>query len=359
MKITGIETIVIRHPWGPPESGVTRDWLTVRVHADNGLTGIGRGGDAGLINGELAPLLKGKDPRRTAALWHEMYEAAWRYGGAGAAAMSSIGAIDIALWDLRGKACGEPVWRLLGGYRDRVPAYADGIGYEKNYTPQQVAAHVKAHAALGFDAVKFHLSTPDPQAALETVILSREALGPDRKLMIDAHRMWPGRLAAELAGRFEPYDLYWIEEPVRADDEAAYYRMVRDATSALVAGGEGEGTLYGIRRLITEGGLQVVQTDIIGGGGFTGLMRIAALAEAHHVYVAPHGAQFPEINAHLVAAVPNGLMVSTCPAVEPYQIWSKMYAPGFEVVDGQIGLTGKPGLGLELDEEFLREYSVS
>jgi L-alanine-DL-glutamate epimerase-like enolase superfamily enzyme len=359
MRITRIETIVIRHPWGPPERGVTRDWLTVRVHADNGLTGIGRGGDAGVIDGELAPLLIGKDPRRTAALWHEMYETVWRYGGPGAAAMSSIGAIDIALWDLYGKACGEPVWRLLGGYRDKVPAYADGIGYDKDLTPQKVAALVQAHAALGYDAVKFHLTKPDPEAALETVILSREALGPDRKLMIDAHRMWHGKLAAEMAVKFEPYNLFWIEEPVRIDDEAAFYRMVREATSALVAGGEAEGTLYGIRRLITEGGLQVVQTDIIGGGGFTGLMRIAAVAEAHHVYVAPHGARVPEINAHLVAAIPNGLMVSTCPEVEPYQIWSRMYDPAFEVVDGQISLTDKPGLGLELDEDFLREYSVS
>lgn len=359
MRITRIETIVISHPWGPPEDGVMRDWLTVLVHADNGLTGIGRGGDAGLINDELAPLLRGRDPRRTAALWDEMYEAAWRYGGLGAAAMSSIGAIDIALWDLCGKACGEPVWRLLGGYRDKVPAYADGIGYDKDLTPPKVAALVEAHAALGYDAVKFHLGKPDPEAALETVILSREALGPDRKLMIDAHRMWHGKLAAEMAVRFEPYDLFWIEEPVRIDDEAAYYRMVREATSALVAGGEAEGTLYGVRRLITEGGLQVVQTDIIGGGGFTGLMRIAAVAEAHHAYVAPHGARFPEINAHLVAAVPNGLMVSTCPEVEPYQIWSRMYDPGFEVVDGQISLTDKPGLGLELDEDFLRQYSVS
>src|SRR5205823_960635 len=128
-----------------------------------------------------------------------------------------------------------------------------------------------------------------------------------RMLMIDIRRMWHGRLAAEMARRFAPYHLYWIEEPVRGDDEPGHMRMVREATTALIAGGEGEGTLYGIRRLIVEGGMQVVQSDILGGGGFTGLMRMAALAEAHLVFVAPHGASYPELNCHLLAAIPNGL----------------------------------------------------
>jgi D-galactarolactone cycloisomerase len=357
MKISRVETITIRHWWGPPEDGVTRDWLVVLVHTDDGLVGIGRGGNAGLINRELTPLLVGQDPRKTAMLWQRMYEAAWRSRGPGEAAMSSIGAIDVALWDIYGKSCGEPVWRLLGGYRDRVSAYADGIGYVEQ-PPERVASLVKKHYELGYKAVKFHLTSPDTDVALEKVRLSREAMGQDGKLMIDVHRMWHGRLAAEMARRLQPYNLFWIEEPVRHDDEPSYLRMVREATSALVAGGEGEGTLYGIRRLITEGGLQVAQADILGGGGFTGLMRIAALAEAFHVYVAPHGAQYPDINCHLVAAVPNGLMVPACPDVEPYEIWSKMYRPSFKVVDGHISMSEKPGLGLELDWDFIERYKV-
>ena len=106
-----------------------------------------------------------------------------------------------------------------------------------------------------------------------------------------------------------------------------------------------------------RGGLQLLQTDILVGGGFTGLMRIAAMAEAHHVYLAPHGAQYPEINCHLVAAVPNGLMVPACPESEPFQVWSKMYSPGFEIAEGQIVITERPGLGLDLDDDFLRGAS--
>ena len=353
MKIANIETITISHPWGPPENGKTREWPIVLVHSEDGTTGIGRGGNPEIIDTELAPLLVGEDPRRTAMLWERMYEAVWRYRGPGPAGMASIGAIDVALWDLYGKSCGEPVWRMLGGHKDRVPVYADGIGYV-DQPPDEVAALVKKHADLGYDAVKIHLTSPDTDVALEKVRLSREALGPDRKLMLDVWSMWSGDLAAEMARKLAPYNLYWIEEPVRRDDELSYLRLVRDATGALLAGGEGEGTLYGARRLITEGGLQLLQTDILGGGGFTGLMRIAAMAEAHHVYMAPHGAQYPEINCHLVAAVPNGLMVPACPDSEPYQVWSRMYGPGFEIADGQTVMTDKPGLGLELDQDFVR-----
>ena len=358
MRIERIETILLNVPWGPPEGGVTRTWPINLVHADNGLFGIGRGGNPDLIDRLFAPLLIGEDARRTARLWKRMYDAAWGFRQPGRAAMGTIGALDIALWDLYGKACGEPVWRLLGGYRDRVPAYADGIGYNAELAPEGVAALVRQHADLGYRAVKFHLTHPDPDIALEKVRQSREALGPDKKLMIDIHRMWTGHLASEMARKFAPYDLYWIEEPVRLDDEVGHMRMVREASSALIAGGEGEATLYGIRRLIVEGGLQIVQTDIVLGGGFTGLMRMAALAEAHHVPIAPHGASYPDINCHLLAAVPNGEMLPACPHTQPYQIWSKLYDPPFQVIDGDVEMSDRPGLGLHLNEDFIAEHRV-
>ena len=357
MRIERIETIELQVPWGPPEEGGTRVWPVHRIHADNGLVGIGRGGSRELIERDFAPLLIGEDPRRTARLWQRMYDAAWRFRGPGRSAMPTIGALDVALWDLVGKACGEPIWRLLGGYRDRVPVYADGIGYADS-TADEVAALVGKHAGLGYGAVKVHLTTPEPELALAKVRAARAALGTDRRLMIDVRRMWDGHLAVDMARAFAPYDLYWIEEPVRGDDEPGQLRMVREATRSLLAGGEGEGTIYGVRRLIDEGGLQVVQTDILIGGGFTGLLRIAALAESYHVHVAPHGASFPEINCHLVAAAPNGLMVPACPHTEPYQIWSRLYAPAFSVTGGELVVRDRPGLGLELDEAFLDEFRI-
>ncbi len=355
MRIEKIETTVITHPWGPPENGVTRVWPIHRVYANNGMYGISRGGNPDLIAQEFEAMLVGEDPRRIAHLWNRMYESAWRFRGPGRNAMTTIGALDIALWDLYGKICGEPVWRLLGGIHDRVPVYADGIGYNVSMSPEEVAELVGKHIDLGFGAVKFHLTDPDPDVALEKVRLSREIMGTDKRLMIDIHKMWDGHLAAEMARKFAPYDLFWIEEPVRMDDEAGGLRMVREATDALVAGGEGEGTLYGVRHLLIEGGLQVVQSDIVIAGGYTNLLRMAALAEAHHAHIAPHGASYPELICHLLAGVPNSLMVPACPHTEPYQIWAKLYDPPFETT-GEVVMSEKPGLGLEFDERFVKEF---
>jgi len=358
MRIERIETLIIKHPWGPPEKGVTRTWPVHRIYADNGLVGIGRGGNPDLVTQEFARLLVGEDPRQITQLWQQMYEVAWRFRGPARAAMNTIGALDVALWDLYGKICGEPVWRLLGGFRDCVPVYADGIGYNVSLSPEEVAGLVKKHADLGFQAVKFHLTDPDPDVALEKVRLSREVLGEARQLMVDIHRMWDGHLAAKMVRQLAPYNLFWIEEPVRLDDETGYLSMVREATDALVAGGESEGTLYGVRRLLVEGKLQVVQSDILTGGGFTGLMRLAALAEAYHAYIAPHGASYPELICHLVAAVPNGLMVPACPHTEPYQIWSRLYNPPFQIESGEIEMSNLPGLGLTFNEAFISEYQI-
>lgn len=361
MRITGVDPFVVRVPIEGRDEPATGDWIMVLVHTDVGLTGIGRGGSVEVISQELAPVLLGQDPRRTALLWERMYETAWRFGGPGNAAMSSIGALDVALWDICGKACDQPVWRLLGGYRDRVPAYADGSGYvaEVDQSPEAIAALVKKHTDLGYDAMKIHMyEAKSPEEIVERVRCARELVGMEKKLMVDLHRGWDGKTAVEIARQLEPYNLYWIEEPVRGDDEAVYLRMVQEATSAIVAGGESVGTLYGIRPFITEGALQLIQTDILIGGGFTGLMRIAALCHAYHLPVSPHGAQFPDINCHLAAAVPNGSIVSAYPDCEPSEIWSKLYDPPFRVVDGYINMTDRPGLGLTLNEDFIGQHRL-
>ena len=179
MRIERIETLVVKYPWGPPEDGVTRTWPIHRIYADNGLVGIGRGGNPDLITREFGSLLVGEDPRRIGRLWQRMYDVVWRFCGPERADMPSIGALDVALWDLYGKLCGQPVWRLLGGFRGRIPAFADGIGAEER-SPDETAAKVKEHASLGFDAVKFHFSRGDPQEVVDKVRICRQALGPDR-----------------------------------------------------------------------------------------------------------------------------------------------------------------------------------
>ena len=359
MRITRVETLVVRLPVDPTGKGGIGEWSIVLIHTDQGLQGLGRGGDPRVIARDLGPLLIGRDPLSIAQLWEQMYEAVWR--GPGRSAMSSIGALDVALWDLCGKICGQPVWRLLGGYRDKIPVYADGAGYRNapDQSPQGIATQVKKFVALGYDAVKIHMyQAANPAEVVARVQRSRELIGPRKKLMIDVHHAWDGDEAVATARQLEDYQLYWIEEPVRQDDELYYMRKVQEVTTALVVGGEGEGTLHGIRRLLEEEALEVVQTDILAGGGYTGLKRIAALAQAFDVPISPHGAQYPDINCHLMAAVPNSLIMSACPESESYQIWSRMYNPPLKVENGHIAMREQPGLGLELDWEFVERHRV-
>ena len=179
---------------GPGGKRRIRVVAIVLIHTDQGLQGIGRGGDPQVIARDLAPLLIGRDPLSIAQLWEQMYEAVWR--GPGQSAMSSIGALDVALWDLCGKICGQPVWRLLGGYRDKIPVYADGAGYQNapDQSPQGIATQVKKFVDLGYDAVKIHMyRAANPAEVVERVQRSRELIGPRKKLMIDVHHAWERR----------------------------------------------------------------------------------------------------------------------------------------------------------------------
>ena len=362
MRIERVETTTLRVPWGPDDWGQFRDWPVVRIYTDDGRVGTGRGGDALLIRAEFKELLVGQDPARISLHWQRMFDKAWRFQGPGRTAMSSICGIDIALWDLLGQAAGLPVWRLLGGHSNKVPVYADGIGYEDE-DADRMAEKVALHSGLGFSHVKIHLPGPDPDENVEKVRRSREALGPDKKLLLDAFRHWDGRTAARVVRRLLEYDLFWVEEPVRMDDELGYLRMVRDVmlgadTECYLAAGEGENTLAGVARLITQGGVQVIQTDPVSVGGYTGLMRVAAVCNAHNALLAPHGSQIPEINCQIGAAIPNLLMIPATPATEPFQIWSRLYDPPFVVDSPTLELTEAPGMGLSLNDDFVREYRV-
>ena len=362
MPIERIEPITLRIPWGPGDWGKFRNWTIVRVYTDDGLVGTGRGGDPHLINTEFKDLLIGRDPASIAQHWQRMFDKAWRFGGPGANAMSSISSIDIALWDLLGQAAGLPVWRLLGGYSKTVPVYADGIGYE-NENVDRMAEKVAVHANLGFDHVKIHLTGPDPDENVEKVRRSRQALGPDKNLLVDVFRHWEGRTAALVVRKLLDYDLFLVEEPVRMNDEVGYLRMVRDmmigtGTECYLAAGESENTLAGVVRLIAQGGVQVIQTNPGSVGGYTGLMRVASVCNAYNALLAPHGSQIPEINCQLGAAIPNLLMIPATPATEPFQIWSRLYDPSFVVEGPTLELTESPGMGLSIDEDFVREHQI-
>jgi L-alanine-DL-glutamate epimerase-like enolase superfamily enzyme len=359
MKITAIDMTLYEPSWGDdPFAPRGRTFVTIEVRTDEGLVGMSRtwGPQATYIRDVLRPALLGEDPRNLERLWAKLDALTIPRLGHEPALVAAIGALDVALWDLLGKSVGLPCWQLLGGYRDTVPAYADVP--TRAQTPEELGEQLARCVEAGYRAVKFHLLRIDPDHVVAETRAARRAIGPDVKLMVDLFRGFDAPVAAELARRLEEFDVFWLEEPVRWHDQPLGLAYVAGRTRIPIAGGEGESSLYGCRAILERGGLTYLQTDVLGAGGYTNWRKIAGLAAAHHVRIAPHGASFPEINAHLVAAYPHGAFVPATTPNQPPEVWAHLYRD-FRIDDGEIRLTSKPGLGLEFDREYLARYQTA
>lgn len=359
MKITGIETVLFEPTWDDPLAYKhRRTFGALTIHTDEGLCGISRTWADGArhIHDLFKPALLGEDPRNVEHIWAKLYGLTVPYLGQERALVAAIGALDIALWDLFGRSVGLPCWQLLGGYRDWVPAYADVP--IRNETLDELGAQLAASVAAGYDAVKFHIINRDPDHIVEQARVARAMIGSETKLMVDIFRALDPPTAIAVARQLEAYDITWLEEPVRWHDQPLGLALVAHQTRIPIAGGEGESTLFGCRDILERGGLTYLQADILGGGGYTNLRKIAGLAQAYHVKFAPHGASFPELVAPLVAALPNGDSVPATTPHQPPAVWGDLYEE-FVITRGRIHLTTKAGLGLAFNQEFLTRYQVA
>jgi L-alanine-DL-glutamate epimerase-like enolase superfamily enzyme len=387
MKIVDIRTIPLSYPCPTPYGSAgsmqtKRDALLVEVETDEGLVGLGEAGTGGgvtetVITKVLAPMLIGQDPLMIEALWQTMYARTRQYGRRGIV-MHGISGIDIALWDLAGKVAKLPVYRLLGACRDRVEAYASGGFYQEGKGVDGIAAEAEGYRARGFRGMKMKIgrnpSTQtvlrhlvprsevcevEPEEDIARVAAVRRALGPKAKLMVDVNCAWSPAMAIEMGRAMEPYNLYWIEEPVATDDIEGS-AQVAAALATPVAGYETEIGLYGFRDLIVRNAVDVVQPDLAWTGGLSEGRRIAALAQAHHKMVAPHafgGAVLLAASLHFAAATPGALVLEFDQNAnglrdellqEPLRIES----------DGTFRLPERPGLGIELDRGAVERYRV-
>jgi D-galactarolactone cycloisomerase len=330
----------------------------VRIGTDAGLIGVSRAyaGTRKIIEDDLAPLLVGESPLNVERLWAAMYQLAGQRGAPLRSVLSALGAVDIGLWDLAGKIHRCPVHRLLGGYRDTIAAYADGGMFGRG--PTGHAAWSERAVERGFRAVKYHVMGEGPDQIVETARQIRAAVGPGVQVMVDVHKQWAPWPAVDTARQLEQHDVFWLEEPILADDEVHGMAILAANSRIAVAAGESECTLFACRDLVARAGIRVLQTDILSAGGYTAWRKMAALAQAFHVSVAPHGASFPELAAPLVAAVPNGLTVSAFPAGEPIELWSRLYREPLDLRSGTIFLRDQPVLGLELDEDYLAAHRL-
>ncbi|HEX3881562.1 MAG TPA: mandelate racemase/muconate lactonizing enzyme family protein [Stellaceae bacterium] len=387
MKIKDIRTIALSYKCEPPYGSAggmqaRRGALIVEVETDEGIIGIGESGLGGgatatVIEKDLKPLLVGRDPTMIEGLWQLMFARTRQYGRRGVV-MNAISGIDIALWDIAGKIAKMPVYKLLGASRDRVEAYASGGFYQEGKGVDGVAGEAESYRSRGFRGMKMkigrnpstgshlrHLANMaevcevEPEVDIARVAAVRKALGPQAKLMVDVNCAWSPDFAIRMGRELDPYNLYWIEEPVATDDIDGSAR-VADALTTPIAGYETETGLYGFRELVTRGAVDIVQLDVAWSGGFSEGKRIAAFAQAHHRMVAPHafaGAVLLIASLHYAAAIPNALALEW--DQNPNGLRDELLKEGLKLEsDGTVKLPERPGLGIELDRDAVEKYRV-
>jgi L-alanine-DL-glutamate epimerase-like enolase superfamily enzyme len=289
--------------------GVMRhfDLITVRVRDRDGAEGIGytytvgRNGGAvhDILAREIAEIVAGRDADRIEHLWNLIW---WslHYGGRGGPTVLALSAFDIALWDLKARRAGLPLWRLLGGNDPRVPCYAGGI--DLDLSVEALLTQTDANLAKGFRAIKMKVGRQRLGEDVERVAAMRRHLGDGFPLMVDANMIWSADQAIRAARAFAPYDLTWFEEPISPDDVPGHARVARDG-GLPIAAGENLHSLSEFRQLIAAGGVTYPEPDVTNCGGVTSFMKIAHVAEAFNLPVTSHGAH--DLTVHLLAAVPN------------------------------------------------------
>ena len=334
----------------------------VRIEADDGTVGTGWcedgcGAIAPVIDRHLSNLLIGQSPLETEGLWDRLFRASMPYGRKGVA-LEAISAIDLALWDLAGRAAGKPVYELLGGpVRKTIPVYASAlhpVGEEK------VAREARGYVEAGYTAMKARFpygpgAGAAGMAANEAHIANlREAIGPDIDLMADAYMGWDLRYAVRMCQRLEKYGLAWVEEPFLPDDLASY-RKLRRETPNPIAGGEHEFSRYGFQQIIDAEAMDILQPDLRRCGGFTEGRKIAALASCAGLTVIPHA--YGVVHLHFVAATPVAPMAEhfTVPCWEnpPDLAGASIFVGEPQPVRAQVALPTEPGLGVSIDPQLL------
>jgi L-alanine-DL-glutamate epimerase-like enolase superfamily enzyme len=324
--------------------------VTVRLRDADGAEGVGytytvgTGGAAihALVSRDLAPLLTGRDADRIEALWQAMWWAL-HYGGRGGAQALAISAVDVALWDLRARRQGAPLWRVLGGFGPRVPCYAGGI--DLDLPIDGLLAQTDANLARGFRAIKLKVGRPSLADDVDRVRAMRAHLGAGFPLMVDANMRWTVDEAIRAARALAAFDPVWLEEPTIPDDVPGHARIVREG-GLPVAAGENLHSLYEFRQLIEAGGVTFPEPDVTSCGGVTSFMKVCHLAEAFNLPVTSHGAH--DVTVHLLAAVPNRSYLEA----HGFGL-DRFIAEPLAIEDGMAVAPDRPGHGIEFDWKAL------
>lgn len=368
MKIRSVDAIAISIPLPSPVADAVRlithrDHLIVTITTDSGLTGVGftLGYDGSIAMLDLIeriynPILTGASAFDTERLWAEMYRQSIQAGRRGAA-LRAISAIDIALWDIRGKAAGMPVMNLLGIHSQRLRCYATGGYYREGQTIDDLVREAGKVFEQGFDAIKLKvgkLSAAEDAARVGSV---RRAFGDNVDILLDANGGWRSSTEAVSAmRRLEEFHPYWIEEPVRADNLSAM-RRIAEALDTPVATGELEATRWAFAELMETRAADIVQPDATVCGGVSEWLKIAHHAAAIDIPVAPHYNW--DFHTQLCASIPNCVFIEYFVAESGVKMFDNVLAEPMKPVDGYIEPRTAPGFGIEFRPDEIEKYRIA
>jgi galactonate dehydratase len=360
MKITSIRPLICH--------AYRTNWVFVKVQTDSGLHGVG---EATLEHRELTVAqavrelersLVGKDPHNIEALWHQVYRDAYWRGGA--VLMSALSGVEMALWDIKGKALGVPVYQLLGGkVRDSVPCYANGW-FAPAKTPDEFAAKARRAVQAGFRGLKWdpfgasylEIDKRGLREALTCIAAVVSAVGPEVDILIEGHGRFNVPTAIRIAHALEDFDIHWFEEPIPPDNLEALAE-VKLRTRVPIAAGERLYSRWDYQRFFTLRCADYAQPDVSHTGGIMEVKKIAAQAEANHIAICPHNPSGPVANAaslQLAACVPNFSVLETMSADVPHRREISTESVGFE--NGAMKIPDAPGLGIDLNEEAIAAH---
>jgi L-alanine-DL-glutamate epimerase-like enolase superfamily enzyme len=371
VKISKVEAMILTCQLDKPIMDATytlpsRSVVLTRVETDEGISGIGEAAYFGgppmitkmIIEKELADYLIGEDPLNIERLWETMYQRSIKHGRKGAI-IASMSGIDIALWDIKARSVGIPLYRLLGGCYEKIRAYASAGFYAEGKGLKELAGEMESYVKEGFTAVKMKIGRVSQAEDVARIKAVREAIGPNIDLLVDGNNVYTSYEAIKMARKMEAYDVFWFEEPVPAEDIDGSARVAH-AIDMPLAAGENEFTRYGFRDLIINQALDIAQPDATWCGGITEARKIAAMASAWNITCVPHSfssAIALMSNLHFSASIPNSM----------FQEFDRNYNPLREELltepvginkDGYIDLPDKPGLGVELNESTVKKYRV-
>jgi len=358
MIIKDVRIVLIRLPWaGMPLGGRAsgpRELIVAEIETASGLVGMGylmplRGGieTIGACLQELiVPRLLGKEATQIEGIWQDLWRGTYTVGRMGIT-LFAMSVIDIALWDLLGKKAGLPLYKLWGGFRAEIPAY--GSGCWRGLGVEGMIAKAKSYLAQGSKATKMQVGfMPDWQTGVARVRLMREALGPGVDILLDATTAWTADQAIFIGRKFEPYDVFWLEEPVNCEDFDGYF-LVAEKLNIRIVGGEKNFTRFDLRPFFRNPRIPIFMPDVMR-GGLTEMRKIAAVADTWGMTISPH--LFPELMVQVMASIPNGLMLEYLDFLD--DLWGDPVLPK----NGMMAPSQKPGHGLSFKDGVLREGRI-